>query len=105
MNKGSSHDSSAFSNTQLFDLLVECSGDLAEQGLFIVGDLAYGLTSFLLIPYEQQYVKGEEGKDRDVFNYYLSANWIWIEMCIWRVGDEMGNILAHTQKQRCQKEL
>ena len=46
-NKGSTHDSSAFSGSRLYDLLREeaVSKKLYEMGLFLAGETAYGVTS------------------------------------------------------------
>ena len=59
MNKGSSHDSSAFGNTKLFDLLKEQADNLRKEGLFLVSDSAYPIYSFLLVPYDQHKVEND----------------------------------------------
>lgn len=43
-NKGSTHDSVAFTNSCLYSLLVAKSHLLQQQGFFLVGDSAYNLT-------------------------------------------------------------
>jgi len=70
MNKGSSHDSSAFAGTKLIELL---------QGLHLVDDSAHPLCSFLQVPCDQQDVKRDPLGGLDAYNYHLSGNRIWIE--------------------------
>jgi hypothetical protein len=76
--KGSTHDSAAFSNSRLFTHL-EQKAQLAERQLFIVGDSAYNLSSFLLVPYDSNEVQNDETKAKDAFNYYLSSCRVVIE--------------------------
>lgn len=78
-NKGSTHDSAAFSASRLFDLLKEVSAELSIRGLFIAGDSAYSLTPFLVVPYSVDEVKGDVNGSRDAFNFYLSSCRIQIE--------------------------
>jgi DDE superfamily endonuclease len=78
-NKGSTHDSAAFANSRLYDLLKEKATDLYERGLFIAGDSAYGLAPFLVTPYEQEELKNDPMHVKDSFNYHLSSCRIYIE--------------------------
>lgn len=78
-NKGSTHDSAAFCNSRLINLLEEVANDLYDKGLFIAADSAYGLTSYLITPYNSTEVKDDVNKARDAFNYYLSSCRIYIE--------------------------
>jgi DDE superfamily endonuclease len=78
-NKGSTHDSVAFTSSKLFELLKEVSEDLYERGLFIVGDSAYNLTSFLVTPYDTDEVGSDSDHSKDSFNYHLSSCRIYIE--------------------------
>lgn len=78
-NKGSTHDSSAFGNSRLLDLLKEMSDELYQRGLFIVGDSAYGLAPYLLVPYDANEMKSDPENAKDGFNYHLSACRIYIE--------------------------
>jgi DDE superfamily endonuclease len=78
-NKGSTHDSAAFTASRLYDLLKEVSKSLNDRGLFLVGDSAYGLASFLLTPYEVDDLKDDPYQARDGFNYNLSCCRIYIE--------------------------
>jgi hypothetical protein len=74
---GSSHDSRAFKDTQLYDLLIEKKDFLKEHQLFLVGDSAYDLESFLLIPHDDPSPLSPE----DAYNYYHSNCRIRIECC------------------------
>jgi len=78
-NKGSTHDSQAFGNSRLNDLLHEMAEELFKRGLFIAGDSAYNLLPFLIIPWESASISGQSGKARDAFNFYLSSCRIHIE--------------------------
>jgi DDE superfamily endonuclease len=78
-NKGSTHDSLAFTSSKLYELLVELSKDLYSRGLFIAGDSAYNLTSFLVTPYETDEVSSDSDHMKDSFNYHLSSCRIYIE--------------------------
>lgn len=73
--QGSSHDSFAWSQTQLRDLLDEMAPLLKEHGLFIVGDSAYPLSSYLQVPYDN----AQPGSVEDSFNFWLSNSRIRIE--------------------------
>jgi len=79
MNKGSSHDSSAFGNSRLIDLLREKADKLREQGLFLNGDSAHPICSFLQVPCDTQEVKDNPVGAKDAYNCCHSANRIWIE--------------------------
>jgi len=79
MNKGSSHDSAAFAGSKLLDLLKEKAHHLKREGLFLNGDSAYPLYSFLQVPYDQVEAQDDPVGAKDAFNYYHSANRIWIE--------------------------
>lgn len=61
--RGPSHDSSAFS------LLIEKSMELYNKRLFIIGDSAYSLRSFLITPYDMVY----RGTKEDDFNFFHSS--------------------------------
>lgn len=78
-NKGSTHDSTAFGGSRLVDLLKELEDELYEQCLFIVGDSAYALAPYLLIPYDITDLKEDPDHLRDAFNFYLSSCRIHIE--------------------------
>ena len=78
-NEGTSHDSSAFSSSRLDDLLKEIARQLHDLGLFLVGDSAYNLTSYLLTPYDTQELKTDTDHSKDAFNYHLSCCRIFVE--------------------------
>ena len=79
MNKESTHDSMAFARTRLIELLKEQATKLKEQGLFLVGDSAHPLCSFLQTPHDQQDMQDDCDRVKDAHNCCLSANRIWIE--------------------------
>ncbi len=72
---GSCHDSVAFTDTKLYELLQKKKDFLVKQGYFIVGDSAYNMESFLLVPYPQPSPRSME----DAYNYYHSNCRIRIE--------------------------
>ena len=78
-NKGSTHDSMAFSNSRLYDLLLAKQHELESKGFFLIGDSAYNLTPFLLVPYSSDDVQNDRTNMYDSFNYYLSSSRIQIE--------------------------
>jgi DDE superfamily endonuclease len=78
-NKGSTHDSVAFTGSRLYDLLEECSDELYNLRLFIAGDTAYGMTPFMIVPYDMSEMKQDPLQAKDSFNYHLSSCRIYIE--------------------------
>jgi DDE superfamily endonuclease len=78
-NKGSTHDSVAFTSSKLYDLLLELSDELYSRGLFIAGDSAYNLTPFLVTPYETDEIGSDSDHSKDAFNFHLSSCRIYIE--------------------------
>ena len=78
-NKGSTHDSAAFSSSRLYDLLIERAKELNEKGLFIAGDSAYALAPFMITPYESRELVDDSLHAKDGFNYHLSSCRIFIE--------------------------
>ena len=72
---GKCHDSSAFQDTHLYKELIEMAEYLANKNLIFVGDSAYGIRSFLLVPYDNPKPYSKE----DNFNYYLSSCRIYVE--------------------------
>jgi hypothetical protein len=77
--KGYCYDATAFRDTRLFELLVESAKDLYENGVFLVGDSAYPLFSFLMTPYYDVSPAADPQGIRDGFNYFESSDRIWIE--------------------------
>ena len=78
-NKGSTHDSVAFTNSRLYSLLLDKADLLEEKGLYLLGDSAYNLTPFLLVPYSTDDVRKDASDMCDAFNFYLSSSRIFIE--------------------------
>lgn len=80
-NKGSTHDSSAFANSQLCDLLNEehVLMELLLRGLFIAADSAYVLAPHMICPCDVTEITGPCKESRDAFNFYLSSCRIHIE--------------------------
>ena len=73
--KGCTHDSRAFTETKLFDTLLNLAEELQKQGLYLAGDSAYALAVFLLTPYDNAAPKSVQ----DGFNFYHSGCRIFIE--------------------------
>lgn len=78
-NKGSTHDSVAFSNSRLYSMLTDKAAVLEDKGFYLVGDSAYNLTPFLLIPYSTDEVRNDSSGMCDAFNFFLSSSRIFIE--------------------------
>ena len=72
---GSTHDSVAFTDTKLYELLLRKQEFLHDNQFFIIGDSAYNLESFLLVPFPQPGPRSPE----DAYNYYHSSCRIKIE--------------------------
>jgi hypothetical protein len=77
--QGSCHDSSAFQSTKLNMLLSSRSDWLLEKRWFIVGDSAYSLESYLLVPFDKPDMKRSTGQKEDAYNFYHSNCRIRIE--------------------------
>jgi len=73
--QGSSHDSTAWAQTGLHDLLAKLHDVLKERGLFLVGDSAYPISTYLQVPYPN----AKPGTQEDAFNFWLSNSRIQIE--------------------------
>ena len=73
--KGSTHDSLAFRDTALYESLNAAEDRLTAEGLFLVGDSAYPLMGYMLVPIEGIKPLSEE----DSFNFWLSNSRIQIE--------------------------
>ena len=56
------------------------------MGLYIVGDSAYALRPYLLVPYDNALAKSSN----DVFNYYLSRNRIYVECAFGEIDRRWG---------------
>ena len=84
--RGSSHDSTVFRNTQLYEHLMLIQDELYAHGLYLVGDSAYSLRTFLLCPYDNTHTCTEE----DTFNFYLSSARIYIECAFGKIDRRLG---------------
>jgi hypothetical protein len=78
-NKGSTHDSVAFTNSRLYSLLLARNPSLQQKGFYLVGDSAYNLTPFLLVPYSTDEIRNGPASAYDSFNFFLSSSRIQIE--------------------------
>jgi hypothetical protein len=78
-NKGSTHDSSAFTNSRLYSLLTQKASWLEGKGYYMVGDSAYNITPFLLVPFSTDEVRQDPSGMFDAFNFFLSSSRIYIE--------------------------
>ena len=65
---GSTHDSPAFQQTRLYELLVEKSSELYERLEYLLADSAYSIRSFLQVPFPRTFPNTHQ----DNFNCYLS---------------------------------
>ena len=74
-NKGASHDSTCFKKSHLYTILKGMSDYLYERGLFILGDSAYAIESFLLPPYDSPLSQSPE----DNYNFFHSSQHITVE--------------------------
>ena len=66
--KGSTHDSFAFAETRLSALLEEKREYLYKHRLFLIGDSAYSLQSYMIVPYSN----AKSNSIEDSFNYWHS---------------------------------
>ena len=74
--QGASHDSTAWLESNLHDKLSEDWKEILQKhGFFIVGDSAYPLSTYLLVPYPNAKPHSAE----DAFNFWLSNSRIQIE--------------------------
>ena len=64
--KGSGHDSPAFNESKLGKNLELYADFLMTEGLYIVGDSAYAIRSYLLVPFDNAPPKSKE----DAFNFF-----------------------------------
>jgi len=83
---GTEHDSNAFKKTSMYNKLLDKFNELASQGLYIIGDSAYALRSFLLVPYDNAQPYSAE----DTFNYHHSTCRIWVECAFGEIDMRWG---------------
>jgi hypothetical protein len=84
--RGGEHDSAAFKRTGLYQQLLEDFPILLQHGLYIIGDSAYSLCSFLLKPFENS----TPYSDEDSFNFFLSSARIVVECCFGEIDGRWG---------------
>ena len=84
--KGGSHDSSCFRSTRLYGHLQKIAAQLLEKGLFIIGDSAYCMESFLLPPFDNANPKTPE----DDFNFFHSSARITVECAFGEIDMRWG---------------
>ena len=103
-NKGSTHDSVAFTNSRLYSLFTEKVDLLEEKGFFLVGDSAYNLTPFLLVPYSTDEVRDDSSEMCDAFNFFLSSSRIFIECAFGELVMRWGILwrTLHFDLRKCQ---
>ena len=73
--RGSEHDSTAFKSSSLYQILIEKTSFLIENGLHFLGHSAYALRPFLITLCDN----ANHGSFEDNFNYHLSTNRIFVE--------------------------
>jgi hypothetical protein len=84
--KGSAHDSKVFNESNLGKFLLETADDFYGRGLYLIGDSAYALRSYLLTPYDN----AQPGSKEDCFNFYLSSNRIYVECSFGEIDRRWG---------------
>jgi hypothetical protein len=73
--KGSTHDCSAWHETDMHTNMKDLSHWLEEQGFVLIGDSAYNLLSYFLVPYDN----AAAGTPEDAYNFWHSNARIRIE--------------------------
>jgi len=86
MCRGSEHDSSAFKRSPMYVRLMEKFEELYNLGYYFVGDSAYALRSFLMVPYDNAAPQSKE----DAFNYHHSTCRIWVECAFGEIDMRWG---------------
>ena len=84
--RGAEHDSKAFKKSDMYKKLLEKAEELLRLGLYFVGDSAYSIRSFLLVPFDNAAVHGTE----DGFNYHHSTCRIWVECAFGEIDMRWG---------------
>ena len=84
--KGSSHDSPVFHQSSLGKFLEYWAVRFEASGLYLVGDSAYALRSYLLTPYDN----ATPGSGEDVFNFFLSSQRIYVECAFGEIDRRWG---------------
>ena len=84
--RGSSHDSPTFHKSRLGQLLQRWAKELNRKGLYIIGDSAYALRSYLMTPYDN--VKPNTKEDH--YNYFHSSSRIYVECAFGEIDRRWG---------------
>ena len=84
--KGSAHDSKVFKSSELYQHLMLISDDLHEKELYLVGDSAYALRGFIMVPIDN----AKPGTQEDAFNYFLSSQRIHVECAFGEIDRRFG---------------
>ena len=84
--RGAAHDSSAFKSSQLHDILENNWENLVQKGLYLIGDSAYSLKSFLITPYDN----AKPSTPEDSFNFYHSSCRIYVECAFGEIDMHWG---------------
>ena len=83
---GAEHDSTAFKKTNLHGILLSTFRDFLSKGFYLIGDSAYAIRSFILVPFDN----AKPQSDEDAFNYHHSTCRIWVECCFGEVDMRWG---------------
>jgi hypothetical protein len=75
LHKGSTHDSTAYFETRLQLVLTGLASFLCENGFFILGDTAYSLLAYFMVPYDA----AKPNSMQDSFNFWHSNSRIRVE--------------------------
>jgi hypothetical protein len=86
MSRGAEHDSTAFKHSSLYTWLLQNWQHLAGKGYYFIGDSAYSLKSFLLVPYDN----AVHGTPEDNYNFFHSSCQITVECCFGEIDLQWG---------------
>ncbi len=86
ISRGAEHDSTAFKHSSLYKWLLPNWQMLVSKGFYFIGDSAYSLKSFLLVPYDN----AVHGTPEDDYNYYHSSSRITVECCFGDIDLQWG---------------
>ena len=89
--RGSEHDSKAFKKSDMYKKLQEVAGNLLAKGFYFMGDSAYSIRSYLLVPFDNAGIQSAQ----DAFNYHLSTCRIWVECAFGEIDMRWGILWKH----------
>ena len=87
--KGASHDSTAFRDTKLYELLKEKAEWLDQKKFFILADSAYAIDSFIIPPFDL----AKSCTANDNFNFFHSSARITVECAFGEIDLSWGIFL------------